>query len=875
MRESTTLCRRSNASRSLIFVFLLAMNVMLPSGICAQGIPKFELGAGPLELTGPANPWRFVNAVGEESGLWGFENGKLEGWVYPLKIFHDFQLAFELEGYPRIYAGADIARSIRVFPHMVQLQYSAEEFSVNEILFTPRQEPGFAILLDVQTPAPLRVFVRFKPDLNIMWPGGIGGQACAWDAENKWIELAEPTQRFSALVGSPLATAATAVGYHSYLTNEDPNELIELQVNPEEAKHSYIPIVVTAGIKGIYDPSATYQAILHNLPDLYAQSLRHYTELDAQGTQLQTPEPRVNEALRWSRISLDQFKICNPYVGCSYVAGYGSSGTGTRPMYAWFFDDSVTSSSAYLEYGGLESTKEIFRFIEKYQRADGKIPHEVSQSAGLIDWFKDYPFAYIHPDSSLSYLIEMGHFYRFTGDQDFIKQSWPSIRKAYDYCVSTLDPNDGLPTIPKGEWGSTELTSISKDTGMAGEWIAALRAVHRIGDLLGEKALGMECEKREHTAEASLEREFWNPQSNYYDYGLDTTGKPLTYLNPTIGYSAWLGSLPDAHASAVLEHLNKGASLSDWGQRSMPLDDPRYIGGSYQLGSVWPVLTAGPMLGQFRYHNAVQGFSTWMSMIRLRELSALGAMPEVLTGSYLRLLDNGVPHQMFSELTTIPGLVNGVLGLNLDVPERALTLSPHLPPDWPDVMVRQFPFGQEKLGLELHQKLDTLTATVEFSDSQPINVDFSPALPAGSTVTSVLQDGKPVKFHVENFDSDVHATATLTVSGKSTLVVRYTPGVAVKVEWQPILEGDPSRNLRVLSTAYRDGQLQIRVEGLPRQAYRVQLFTPWKVNPLEGARVLETTSKEKTLELIPPPETADVVDRSGYTRWTVRVQLQK
>jgi hypothetical protein len=138
-----------------------------------------------------------------------------------------------------------------------------------------------------------------------------------------------------------------------------------------------------------------------------------------------------------------------------------------------------------------------------------------------------------------------------------------------------------------------------------------------------------------------------------------------------------------------------------------------------------------------------------------------------------------------------------------------------------------------------------------------------------------LQDGKPVKFHVENFDSDVHATATLTVSGKSTLEVRYTPGVAVKVDWQPILEGDSSRNLRVLSTAYRDGQLQIRVEGLPGQAYRAHLFTPWKVNPLEGARVIETTSKEKTLELISPPETADVVDRSRYTRWTVRVQLQK
>lgn len=846
-----------------------------PWGGFAQGIPKFELASGPLELAGASNPWRFVNAVGERSGMWGFENGTLEGWVYPLKIFHDFRLAFELEGYPRIYSGAEIARSVRVFPHMVQIQYSAEQFSVNEILFTPRQKPGFAVLLDVHAPAPLRVFVKFKPDLNLMWPGGIGGQTSEWNPENKWISLSEPTGRFTAIVGSPLAAGATAVGYHAYLTNEHPDEVIELQVSPSEARSSYIPIVAAGGIKGTYDASAAYQEILHNLPELYAQSFRHYADLDAQGTQFQTPDPLVNQALRWSRVSLDQLKVCNPYVGCSYVSGYGSSGTGTRPMYAWFFDEPGITSWAYLEYGGLTDIKEAFRFLQKYQRADGKIPHEVSQSAGLINWFKDYPYAYIHPDSSLWYLIEMGHFYRFTGDKDFVKQSWPSIRKAYQQCVSILDPKDGLPVIPKGEWGSTELATFSKDSAMAGEWIAALQAMRAISDVMGESELQKECEARDSTAKASLEREFWNPQENYYDYGLDTAGKPVTYLNPAIGYSAWLGSLPDARARAVLERLNTGAFLSDWGQRNMSLDDPRYTEGSYHIGSVWPFMTAGPLLGQFRYHNAVQGFSTWMSMIRLRGFNARGAMPEVLTGLYFRLLDNAVPHQMFSELTAIPGFVDGVLGLDLDVPNSQLTLSPHLPPDWPDVMVRQFPFGKEKLDLDVQQKVNTLTAALSFTGSRPVTVDFSPALPAGSTVTSILQDGKPVKFEVQKFDSDIHAAATVTVTGKSTLEIRYTPGVAVKVDWEPILEGDSSRNLRVLNTSYRDGQLQMTVEGLPGQAYRVRLFTPWKVHAVEGARVAETASREKTLELISPSGTPGSTDKSGYIRWTVHVSLEK
>ncbi len=44
----------------------------------AVSIPKFELAPGPLEMSERASPRRFINAVGEKSGLWGFEDGLLE-----------------------------------------------------------------------------------------------------------------------------------------------------------------------------------------------------------------------------------------------------------------------------------------------------------------------------------------------------------------------------------------------------------------------------------------------------------------------------------------------------------------------------------------------------------------------------------------------------------------------------------------------------------------------------------------------------------------------------------------------------------------------------------------------------------------------------
>jgi hypothetical protein len=247
------------------------------TALVAQGVPKFPLAGGPLEISGPVNPWRFISVVGEKSGLWGYESGRLEGWVYPLKIFHDFHLTFEMDGLPRAYEGAEIVRCVRVRPHAVQLLYTSEAFSVEETLFIPRSEAASVILLDVRAPATMHIRLRFRPDLNLMWPAGIGGQSASWDGAKKWVELSEAAGRSSALIGSPMAVASTAIGYHAYLPDEHPYEEIELVVPPQQANASYIPIVIAGGIRDIYDAPRTYQKLLREPTGTVcrgAQSLR-------------------------------------------------------------------------------------------------------------------------------------------------------------------------------------------------------------------------------------------------------------------------------------------------------------------------------------------------------------------------------------------------------------------------------------------------------------------------------------------------------------------------------------------------------------------------------------------------------------------------
>ena len=840
----------------------------------AQHIPKFELTPGPLVLSGQTNPWRFVHAVGEKGALWGYESGRLEAWIYPLKIFRDFRLAFQLDGMPTVYEGEDIIRGVRVMPHMAQLQYTTGLFAVVETLFAPRHDAGLAILLEIKAPAAMRVFVRFKPELKPMWPGSLGGQYWRWEPEKKAFQVLDSTDRYSALIGSPAAVGGTAVAYHFWLPGEAPSETLELHVTPEEAQRSYIPILVSAGMPEVYDAAAMYQGLQKGLPRMHADSLRHYVELDERGTEFLTPDARANEALRWARIALDQLKVCNPHLGCGYVAGIGPSGTGSRPNYAWFFQDALVTAPAYLEYGGADSVREIMQFSHKYQRADGKIAHEVSQSAGMMDWFKAYLWPYRHADAPMNYLTAMGDFYRFTGDTEFVKQSWPSIRKAYDYCLSILDPADGMFRIPENEWGGGETTMYSKESGMTASWIVSLRAVRDLTLAVGDKALASECERHEKRAAEALER-LWNPESKCYSHGLDRAGKVVPCHGPSMVWVAWRGILPPERVLGLLEPMNRISRLSDWGQIDTSFEDPDWVEGAFETGLAWPFQTSFPLLGLYRNHNTVQAFRTWMSMVDLRTFNARGALPEMMFGRYLRIYDSSAPHQQFSELSFIPGLVDGILGLDLDVPRRALRFHPHLPPSWPELRLNRFPYGDEKLKVLLRQSPGVFQASLDFSSAEPVALDFSPALPAGASIISILQDGNPIRIQPQAQDSDIHAQIHTQVRRSTQFEIRYRGGVAVESVWQPVIEGDASHNLRVLRTTYKNGLLEMPVQGRPERTYEVRLHTPWRPVPIEGARVLSAGANVSTLEVTAPEGTRERVDRAGYSEWIVRVRFEE
>jgi len=100
-----------------------------------------------LELSRTVRPWEFLPVTGMRAGLLGDESGRMEAWVYPLKILREFHLKFHTEG--RVLPAEALARTLTVRPESSTILYAGDTFTVRETFFVAVHEQGAVIRLDV------------------------------------------------------------------------------------------------------------------------------------------------------------------------------------------------------------------------------------------------------------------------------------------------------------------------------------------------------------------------------------------------------------------------------------------------------------------------------------------------------------------------------------------------------------------------------------------------------------------------------------------------------------------------------------------------------------------------------------------------------
>ncbi|HZU21369.1 MAG TPA: GH116 family glycosyl hydrolase [Terriglobales bacterium] len=652
------------------FSMRVALGLLLAAALCARAA---ELPHSTLEWREPAQPQKYFDSTGRRAAAFGLANGQFEAWVYPIKVLHGFRLEFQQEGMLEPVRGEALLREVIARPEGTTLVYAHSLFTLKQTIWAPLDSAALVQFLELDSARPLVVTASFVPDLKPMWPASLGGQHSGWNRQQKAIELTDATEIATALIGSPAVDAATEFMDHQLIGGE---MRLRLRIEPNSSP----AVVVVAGAMGRNSAElarAGFRSVAAQAMQLFAArviSEQHYLDSTRH---LESGDAALDRQFEWAKVAIHSGWVCRPanhaeiaqlsgvpdVAGpeCGLIAGYGPSGEGERPGFGWWFGgDAMMSSWAMEDFGDLAGAADALRFLKARQRPDGKMMHEMSQSVDVVDWFGKYHFAYYHADTTPMYLYSIWRYASRSNDREFAREFWPSARKAYEYCVLTLDAADGLMDNTKAGLAAVEVGvlrgKVVKDIYLEGFWVGALQAMADFAGRMNEPELAADAKSRLSKAAHSLQTEWWNPEQEYFAFGMTADGRRADLVGnwPSV-LLALSSSIDRDKATAELQHLASPEVSTDWGTRWLSNTSELYDPVSYNNGTVWPFMQAFVALAQFQYGDPVNGCITVEDTARLTGLQSPGALPEHMNGDRFLPGERSVPHQLFSSAAVVLG----------------------------------------------------------------------------------------------------------------------------------------------------------------------------------------------------------------------------
>ncbi|MCA1583460.1 MAG: amylo-alpha-1,6-glucosidase [Acidobacteria bacterium] len=912
---------------SVGIVVLVAIGVA-DSWTRAQGVAttRFSLTPSGLALTRGLTTGAFFDVLGRRSALFGYEGRPAEIWVYPLKVLDRLQLSFVLEGYPLAVPASELRGTIEVRPEATIFTASHAAFTVRQIMFAPIDEPAVVVLLDIDTTLPMTVIGSFRPSLRPMWPAGAATVNAAWDTGAHVYDLSEESGRFAGVVGVPGGVDRSVMPYQ-----EEPRDVpleFALDVSLEKAARELFPIVVTADAAGRAAARTTYTRVLENLDALYRSTAQHYARLLERTVDVATPEARLDRAFDWARVGMDKGMATNPTLGTGLVAGFRTSGNSERPGFAWFFGrDALWTALALTASGNTAEARTALAFLAGYQRDDGKIPHEISQSASLVPWFTDYPYAWASADATPLYVIAHADAWRAGGDRAFLARHWSSLQRAYRFSAATDADGNGLIENTGAGHGWVEggaLYPPHEEIYLQGLWIQASRSFAELATEMGDPAAADAARGAAERTRLAVEATYWIPGLAHYAFATvqARSERPIAEPGParerrqrrleelanrdrrpagvrglvdedTVLPSVpmWWRTLDPARADQQLDRVGSGALATDWGHRILSDKSLLYDPLSYHYGSVWPLFTGWASMAAYRYGRPHVGYQALLANALLTESGALGYVTELLSGDFNAPFGRSSHHQVWSEAMVVSPLVRGLLGIEPLEGGRTLRIAPQLPPDWERAAARGVVSGGRRLDVEVSRTPAVVTMRISPAASldrardatEPVEGSgapgvepvrpallLAPALPLDAVIDRVVIDGKTTRPRMIRLgDVQFVEVAVAPTAGPVVAEFRYRGGSDVYTKTPIPALGARNEGLRILRSRAEAEALRLLLEGRTGRSYDLFLRTPRQIGALHGATLVSDQGPHPLMRV------TFAGDGEGYMRREVVVELSR
>jgi glycogen debranching enzyme len=818
-------------------------------------------------MTRAARNWQFLDAVGPHAGLLGREDGSFEAWIYPLKLFRDFQLRFRVGDV--VLSGDAIPRTITVRPESSSVKYIYDSFTACATWFVPIDQRAAVVEIEVNSAEPVAVEASFTPDVAWMWPAAVGDAYSQWDAKLKAFRFSNDHHAFWALAGSSGANAQLT----TYSANYSAEHSDEFSFGPPAKGHTVYRFVMAGSFENQKQADELYHQLLAADSSLLARGRDYYARYLDDTVQLTLPDKQLQLSYDWARISTVQGLVDEPFAGKGLVAGYNISSGSHRPGFSWYFGrDSMWTALALDSIGDFATTQTALEFLMQYQRPNGRIPHEIAQSVKLVDWWKDYPYGTASADGTPLFLVGFADYVRSSGDVAFAREHWDSLRHAYEFLKTTysakgLSQNlnighgwiEGGPLRPQpgdqAPAGAPPLVPISGEFYQAGVGIAGVEALASLARAVGKNDVAQQLDREATAQRATLEKTFWSPEKSFYAYAVDMKGQRIEKPSVLGTVPMWFG-LTDARKSDLfLNTIAAPDHQTDWGPRIISNQDPLYSPTGYHFGSVWPLFTGWASVAGYRYHRAQYGYENLMANAQLAHDGSPGRTTEVLSGDFYTQLSTSTPHQIWSSAMVISPILRGMMGLEVNALNHTVTLAPHVPAGWTEFAVRHVKVGSTQLDFTYHIVGGDITLEIQRHGSDAVQLEFSPALSLRARILDADVNGSQITPKISANEDDQHATVSVPISADSTTIhLRVSGNFGIAYPYAAPADGTVSANLKIVSEQWNAAhdQLHLQVAGINGKTYELPIFNAPSGIAVEGAKVIKGESGP-ALEVAFPP----------------------
>lgn len=803
----------------------------------------------------PALPNHPFTVTGRSGVILGMQDGSVELWQLPVKFFSGLHLSAEIDGYTVPIDLNTEASELEVSPDHTTLTYSHAAITVRQHMFAPAGEGneglGGMILFEIHSIHPATLTVSLTPAMIRQWPapqfgipgagwhamggatgstaggakGGTAGGASAGAAGGGAYVLSTDNPHLFGMIGLANSTPGVLSPYQERPTTR-PLEF-KLRFDPAKDADHFFPLLCELNRPDEVNSEAAVNAMAARLaktaaelPAIYARTQGYFAHFFDTRLIPHTPDPRLDLALRWAELAIDKAQVTTDGE-TGLVAGWYPSFDSARPGFGWYFGrDTLWSMYAINSYGDRELARRAFEFLIKRQRADGKMPHEWSLTAGTLTGelaWQNFPYEYASADGTPLYLLAMRDYMRASGDTEFLRTHWGSLQKAYRFERTHDSDGDGVYDNSQGTgWVEDWPRQPHQELYLASLDHDATLAMAELAQFMNENALATEASAV--AAKLAVAVEGYRDPKGLYAFSKNTDGSYDRTVTVYPSVALWFSPRGMAEPGTMLSAWAGSRFSADWGTRALAETESAYDPISYHRGSIWPLFTGWTSMAEYNSGRPLAGYAALMRNVGLTWTGDPGAVTEVLSGRFHQPLGRSSTHQLWSSAMTLTPAVRGLFGVVADAPSHALVVNPHLPAGWSEASLEHVRVGSASYTMTLRREGGHLLVTAA-SDTPEV---------------LCLHEGFAV--------SEEPCRETATALHRLQL-----PLPAIEVE--PVTAGLPlpgaeTTQPRIVDETYTTKSLALAVEAMGGTVVELKLHRNGKAIPhVEGASLVGDTAR--------------------------------